>query len=89
MLRRLREVSSKNDAGSAFSNLSTDEKRRKLKHAMEFDGGERLLMNLPELVKMRRERKAREVKELEMRNASLRRVIAGYQNASGADCMGQ
>lgn len=89
MLRRLREDSSKNDVGSAFANLSTEEKKRKLKHAMEVDGGERLLRNFPELVKMRREEKAREVKELEMRNASLRRVIAGYQNALGADCMGQ
>ncbi len=89
MLRRLREDTSKNDAGSAFANLSTEEKRRKLKHAMEVDGGERLLRNFPELVKMRREQMAGEVKELEMRNASLRRVIAGYQNALGAVFMGQ
>ncbi|KAL3765495.1 hypothetical protein ACHAW5_007378 [Stephanodiscus triporus] len=89
MLRRLREDSSKNDAGSTYANLSTDEKRRKLEHAMELDGGERLLRNFPDLVKMRREQKAREVKELETRNASLRRIIAGYQNALGTESMGQ
>lgn len=89
MLRRLREDSSKNDAGSAYANLSTDEKRRKLEHAMEVDGGERLLRNFPDLVKMRREQKAKEVKELEVRNASLRRVIAGYQNALGTESIGQ
>ena len=92
MLRRLREDSSKNDAGSAYSNLSTEEKRRKLEHAMEVDGGERrerLLKNFPELVKIRRDQKAREVKELEMRITSLRRVIFGYQNALGTESMGQ
>jgi hypothetical protein len=88
MLRRLREVSSKNDVGSVYANLSTEEKRHKLKHTIEVDGGERLFRNFPELVKMCREQKAREVKELEMRNASLRSVISGYKNELGADSMG-
>ena len=89
MLRRLREDSSKNDAGIVHANISTEEKRRKLEYSMEVDGGGHLLSNFLELVKMRRERKAAEVKELDMKNSSLRRIIAGYQNALGAESIGQ
>jgi len=93
MLRRLREDSSKNYDGddgnnisssSLYASLSPAEKRRKLEQAMEVDGGEELCKNLPELVKLRRDRKTERVKNLEVRNASLRRIIAGYQNALGA-----
>ena len=85
MLRRLRDDSSKNDAGNnSYVNLSSEEKRRKLEQAMEVDGGEELCKNLPDLVKMRRDQKMEGVKSLDMRNASSRRIIAGYQNALGA-----
>jgi hypothetical protein len=44
-------------------------------------GGERMLMNLPVVMNIRAEVKGRQVEELEMRSASLMRIIAGYQNA--------
>ena len=84
MLRRLREDSSKNDTSNAYSHYTTAEKQRKLEQSMEVDGGEELLKNLPHLVKMRRTQIEEDWNELEMRNASMRRIIAGYQNALGA-----
>lgn len=86
MLRRLREDSSKNDDVIA---LSTEEKRRKLEYAIEADGGGQLFRNFLELVKMRREQTAAEVKKLDVKNSSLMRIIAGYQNALGAESIGQ
>lgn len=83
MLRRLREDSSKNGDG-AYAHLTTEEKRRKLERSMEdADGGAELLKNLPGLVGMRRTQKEEELKNLEIRNASMRRIVAGYQNALG------
>jgi hypothetical protein len=89
MLRRLREDASKNDAGIAYANLTTEEKRRKLEYAMEVDGGRQLLRNFLELVKMRREQIAKEVKDLDTKNSSSMRIITGYQNALGAESFGQ
>jgi hypothetical protein len=40
-----------------------------------------MLMNLPVVMNIRAEVKGRQVEELEMRSASLMRIIAGYQNA--------
>jgi len=93
MLRRLREESSKNDAGEnssltpslSYSNLSSQEKKRKLDQAMEIDGGEELCEQLPELIKLRRARKKEGIESLKRRNASLRRIIAGYQNVLGVE----
>eukprot|EP00578_Thalassiosira_sp_NH16_P000773 CAMPEP_0181139624 /NCGR_PEP_ID=MMETSP1071-20121207/34879_1 /TAXON_ID=35127 /ORGANISM="Thalassiosira sp., Strain NH16" /LENGTH=226 /DNA_ID=CAMNT_0023226539 /DNA_START=834 /DNA_END=1514 /DNA_ORIENTATION=+ len=83
MQRRLREESSKN-GDAAYAHLTTEEKRRKLERSMEdADGGAELLNNLPGLVGMRRTHKEKDLKDLEIKNASMRRIIAGYQNALG------
>lgn len=87
MLRRLRE-NKKDGRGtsSTYSTLSTEAKRGKLKQMLESGdeaGGERMLVNLPIVMNIRAEVKGREVEELEMRCASLIRIIAGYQNALG------
>ena len=68
---------------------STEEKRHKLEQLMEMDGGVELCKNLPELVRLRKEQTMEEYKDVESRNAALRRIIAGYQNAlgGGADTM--
>jgi len=90
MLRRLREDSSKNGPTTAYSNLSTEEKRRELEQIMESSGGQEEMKNLPELVKITKTQKEEEVGNLETRNASLRRIIGGYQNALGSvSIMGQ
>lgn len=99
MLRRLREDSSRKNAGSPSpggrgkngrnseddpsASLSPRTKRRKLEQVTEVDGGEELCGRLPELVKMRRAREREGIQGLERRNASLRRIVAGYQNALG------
>lgn len=88
MLRRLREDSNNDTSYSALNaNLSPGERRKKLEKMMEVDGGEELLSNLPELLGMRRAQKLEELKQQELRNASLRRIIAGYQNALGVSSM--
>ena len=56
---------------------------------MEVDGEEQLLRSLPELVNMRKAQKTEEVKDREMKNASLRRIIAGYQNLFGVESVEQ
>jgi len=83
LLRHKRENSSKNDMSNYAANFTTEEKRRKLEQQMEVEGIEELCRNLPHLVKMEKLRKEDEVKGMEIRNASLRRIIAGYKNALG------
>ena len=90
LLRRLREDSSKNDNSNNRNIVpSTEEKRHKLEQLMYMDGGVELCKNLPELVRLRKEQTMEEYKDVESRNAALRRIIAGYQNAlgGGADTM--
>lgn len=81
MLRRLRENSSQNEDDPSFERTSPDQKRCQLEQAMEIDGGEALCVGLPELLQLRRTLTADAAKHLETRNASLRRIVAGYQNA--------
>jgi hypothetical protein len=94
MLRRLRDNSSNNDTSSStstlassnmYANLSSNELKQRLQHTMDVDGEEQLLRTIPELIKIRKVQKVEEVKELEMKNASLRRVIAGYQILLGVE----
>ncbi len=68
-----------------YANLSSKELKKRLQHTMDVEGEEQLLRTLPELIKIRKIQKVEEVKELEMKNASLRRVIAGYQNLLGVE----
>lgn len=96
MLRRLRDNSSNNDSTTnshaswtkMWSNLSSEQMKKRLQHTMEVDGKEQLLRSLPELVMIRKSQKVEEVKDLEMKNASMRRIVAGYQNLLGVESMG-
>ena len=90
MLRRLRDNSSSNDTTSANTSwtMSSEEMKKKLQHTMDVDGEEQLLRTLPELVKIHKSHKVEEVKDLEMKNASMRRIIAGYQNLLGVESLG-
>ena len=86
MLRRNRESnSSQMEVGKnvVVNNMSTDEKKRRLEEMMSVDGGEELCRMLPELIKIQRLNKEDELKLMEIRNASLRRIVAGYQNVLG------
>ena len=84
MLRRNRESNSSSngsmEVGKNVANMSTEEKRRKLEELMSADGGEELCRMLPELIKIQRLNKEDEAKLMEIRNASLRRIVAGYQS---------
>ncbi len=95
MLRRLRDNSSSNDTTTAansswamHTNLSSEEMKKKLQHIMDVDGEEQLLRALPELVKIRKSHIVEEVKDLEMKNGSMRRIVAGYQNLLGVESLG-
>jgi hypothetical protein len=53
---------------------------------MDMDGDEGpLLRSLPELIQIRKDEKMEEAKDIEMKNASMRRIIAGYQNLLGVE----
>ena len=84
MLRRNRESNSSSngsmEVGKNVANMSTEEKRRKLEELMSADGGEELCRMLPELIKIQRLNKEDEATLMEIRNASLRRIVAGYQS---------
>ena len=89
MLRRNRENASKHDMGNSHgANFTAEEKRRRLELIMEEVGTEDFLRGLPELMKMQRLATEEQVRGMEIRNASLRRIIAGYQNALGGDLDG-
>ena len=92
MLRRNRESNSSNNGSMevgknvvnvVVANMSTEEKRRRLEDMMSADGGEELCRMLPELVKMQRLSKEDEATLMEIRNASLRRIVAGYRSVLG------
>ena len=87
MLRRNRESNSSSngsmEVGKNVANMSTEEKRRKLEELMSADGGEELCRMLPELIKIQRLNKEDEAKLMEIRNASLRRIVAGYRSVLG------
>jgi hypothetical protein len=95
MLCRLHDNYSSNDTTTAANsswamhiNLSSEEMKKKLQHTMDVDGEEHLLHTLLELVKICKSHKVEEVKDLEMKNASMRRIIAGYQNLLGVETLG-
>ena len=87
MLRRNRESNSSSngsmEVGKNVANMSTEEKRRKLEELMSADGGEELCRMLPELIKIQRLSKEDEATLMEIRNASLRRIVAGYRSVLG------
>ena len=87
MLRRNRESNSSSngsmEVGKNVANMSTEEKRRRLEELMSADGGEELCRMLPELIKIQRLNKEDEAKLMEIRNASLRRIVAGYRSVLG------
>ena len=87
MLRRNRESNSSSngsmEVGKNVANMSTEEKRRKLEELMSADGGEELCRMLPELIKIQRLNKEDEATLMEIRNASLRRIVAGYRSVLG------
>lgn len=83
MLRRLRENSSQNEDDSGVNGASPGQKRHQLEQSMELDGGEALCRSLPEFLQVRRSVTVEATKHLETRNTSLRRIVAGYQNALG------
>ena len=68
------------EVGKNVANMSTEEKRRKLEELMSADGGEELCRMLPELIKIQRLIKEDEATLMEIRNASLRRIVAGYRS---------
>lgn len=87
MLRRNRESNSSSngsmEVGKNVANMSTEEKRRRLEELMSADGGEELCRMLPELIKIQRLNKEDEATLMEIRNASLRRIVAGYRSVLG------
>lgn len=84
MLRRLREDSSRNDAGrDTHGSLTAEQRRLRLERAVA-EGGEDFVRSLPDLIEMRAARAEEEARGAEARCAAMRRVIAGYQNALGA-----
>ena len=92
MLRRNRESNSSNNGSMevgknvvnvVVANMSTEEKRRRLEEMMSADGGEELCRMLPELIKIQRLSKEDEATLMEIRNASLRRIVAGYRSVLG------
>ena len=87
MLRRNRESNSSSngsmEVGKNVANMSTEEKRRRLEEMMSADGGEELCRMLPELIKIQRLNKEDEATLMEIRNASLRRIVAGYRSVLG------
>ena len=99
MLRRLRDynssssksnndttTSSSSSNWTVYATLSSDEMKKRLQHIMDMDGDEGpLLRSLPELIQIRKDEKMEEAKDIEMKNASLRRIIAGYQNILGVE----
>ena len=99
MLRRLRDnnssssksnndttTSSSSSSWTVYATLSSEEIKKRLQHIMDMDGDEGpLLRSLPELIQIRKDEKMEEVKDMEMKNASMRRIIAGYQNLLGVE----
>lgn len=87
MLRRNRESNSSSngsmEVGKNVANMSTEEKRRRLEELMSADGGEELCRMLPELIKIQRLNKEDEATLMEIRNASLKRIVAGYRSVLG------
>ena len=69
-----------------YATLSSEEMKKRLQHIMDMDGDEGpLLRSLPELIQIRKDEKMEEAKDIEMKNASMRRIIAGYQNLLGVE----
>lgn len=100
MLRRLRDSnssssksnndtttsSSSSSSWTVYATLSSEEMKKRLQHIMDMDGDEGpLLRSLPELIQIRKDEKMEEAKDIEMKNASMRRIIAGYQNLLGVE----
>jgi hypothetical protein len=93
LLRRLREESARDAEAPAGPRAaaprgghapSPDARRRRLAQATDGDGGAALCRSLPELLALRRAGAAEGTRRAERRNAALRRIVAGYQNALGA-----
>ena len=99
MLRRLRDnnssssksnndttTMSSSSSWTVYATLSSEEMKKRLQHIMDMDGDEGpLLRSLPELIQIRKDEKMEEAKDIEMKNASMRRIIAGYQNLLGVE----
>ena len=86
-LRKLREASREGASQCHDTNkMSVASKLRKLDEICDVDGGKEFFMKLgaDRLLSVVKDRKLKEVNEIEQGNAALRRIIAGYQNALGS-----
>ena len=93
-LRRLRDASREKQGGGAGAlqchvdnkKMTVASKLKKLDEICDVDGGKEFFMKLSadHLLSVVKDRKLKEVNEIEQGNAALRRIIAGYQNALGS-----
>ncbi len=85
-LRKLREASREGASHGVNTKMTVASKLRKLDEICDVDGGKEFFMKLStdRLLSVVKERKLKEVNEIEQGNAALRRIIAGYQNALGS-----
>lgn len=86
-LRKLRDASREGAAshGGVNNKMTVAYKLKKLDEICDVDGGKEFFMKLhtDRLLDVVKERKLKELNEIEQGNAALRRIIAGYQNALG------
>ena len=93
-LRKLRDASREQQGGVAGgasqchvdNKMTVASKLKKLDEICDVDGGKEFFMKLSadRLLSVVKDRKLKEVNEIEQGNAALRRIIAGYQNALGS-----
>eukprot|EP00986_Skeletonema_menzelii_P017735 scaffold21543_cov145-Skeletonema_menzelii.AAC.7 len=89
-LRKLRGASREGASQCNVTNkMTVASKLRKLDEICDVDGGKEFFMKLSadRLLAVVKDRKLKEVNELEQGNAALRRIIAGYQNALGSSTL--
>ena len=85
-LRKFREASREGASHGVNTKMTVASKLRKLDEICDVDGGKEFFMKLSSdrLLSVVKERKLKEMNEIEQGNAALRRIIAGYQNALGS-----
>mmetsp|Transcript_1808 Transcript_1808/g.2587 ORF Transcript_1808/g.2587 Transcript_1808/m.2587 type:complete len:225 (-) Transcript_1808:94-768(-) len=86
-LRKLRDASREGASQRHADNkMTVASKLRKLDEICDIDGGKEFFMKLSTdgLLSVVKDRKLKDVNEIEQGNAALRRIIAGYQNALGS-----